>query len=312
MSLTKYILVGLGVLALSMSCKKDEEPPVEEDEIVYFIAPDLTNAEYASGEEPHYILKNRTNQKNRLLLFIGGTYSKPDTYSIICEHAVGRGLDVISISYPNNVPAASLKDSDNLMAFDLYRDELCFGNPGSDAVEIDELNSIVSRLVNLLNYLQSTYPEQDWNKYLVDENTPDWSKIIVSGHSQGSGHSAYLAKTYSVYRNVMFSGPNDYSNHFDAPANWLSLPGVTPNENQFVLLHIEDEVVPYSSQLANIQSMGLLGTGESTTLMDNLSSPFNNDNCFHTNITALISSHSSTTGGNNKLKGLWNYMFDVE
>ena len=42
----------------------------------------------------------------------------PQDYTFISEHSASIGFDVISISYPNNVPAASLASSSNQFAFD--------------------------------------------------------------------------------------------------------------------------------------------------------------------------------------------------
>ena len=41
-----------------------------------------------------------------------------------------------------------------------------------------------------------------------------WDEIIVSGHSQGAGHAAYLAKTESLLGVVMISDPQDSCHEF--------------------------------------------------------------------------------------------------
>ncbi len=294
------------ILFIFASCKK-EEPPVVDEIARYTVAPNATDNGYDSGEKEHLIFYNNDLNANKLLLFIGGTYSKPETYETFCKHAAELGCHVISISYPNNVAAASLKESADLYAFDNYRDELCFGNPVSDAVAVDELNCVVTRSKKLLMHLSAHYPTQDWGQYLIDGNAPDWSKIMVAGHSQGSGHACYIAKSNVVNRVLMFSGPNDYSTHFDAPGNWLSMTGVTPTSSQYAFLHINDEVVPYERQLANIRAIGLIGAADSTTLMDNLTGAYESENAFHTAISA-ISEHGSTLGGNWRLPNFWTYL----
>ena len=90
--------------------------------------------------------------------------------------------------------AASLANDPDPLVFDKYRQEACFGTPVSDDVAIDSLNSIHTRAVNLLLYLDLTYPADNWGQYLATSVTLDWSRIIVGGHSQGSGHACYLAK----------------------------------------------------------------------------------------------------------------------
>ena len=305
----KLGLFALFVLSV-LSCKKDEEPPVVNEE-TYYVETRDTDAGYPAGEDPHLIMRNNNASTNKLVLFFGGTWSKPETYEVFCDHARDNGFDVISLSYPNNVAAASLKESDDLYAFDNYRDELCYGNAVSDAVEVNELNCIVTRTTKLLMYLSQTYPDQNWAQYLVDGNAPNWSRIIVAGHSQGSGHAAYLAKMNNVNRALMFSGPNDYSTHFEAAGNWLSMSGLTPVSQQYIFLHAEDEVVPYERQFINAQALGLLGAEDTTILMDDLDAPYGNYNAYHTNITA-ISNHGSTTGSNWKLPAFWDYLLGVE
>ena len=84
------------------------------------------------------------------------------------------------------------------MAFNKYRQEVCYGTPLSIEVAVDTLNSIYTRTVKLLNYLNITYPTQNWNQYLINPTTLDWSKITVGGHSQGGGHACYFAKFNNV------------------------------------------------------------------------------------------------------------------
>jgi hypothetical protein len=245
------------------------------------------------------------------MLFIGGSFSSPQDYTFISEHSASIGFDVISISYPNNVPAASLASSSNQFAFDNYRDEICFGNQVSNDVEVDILNSINRRIIKLIQYLESTYPEQNWNQYLMPSNNIDWEKIVVAGHSQGAGHACYLGKKRLVERVIMFSGPNDYSTHFNSPANWLSEDGLTELSKQYALLHINDEIISYDFQVLNLKDLGVLSLSEDPLLVDDLSSPYNNKNALSLNIPAF-SNHNSTVGGNAKLPNIWTYILTSE
>lgn len=188
----------------------------------YLIDPVKTDARYLSNENSHFVVFNEKTHLNKLLLFIGGSYSSPKDYSIFCSHAASIGFDVISLSYPNNVATAPLGGSSNQHVFDTYRQEICFGTPVSDVVDVDSLNSIVTRAAKLIQYLKNTYPNQNWGQYLTSENKINWSKIALAGHSQGSGHACYLGKQNLVDRVIMLSGPNDFSSYFDDAANWLN------------------------------------------------------------------------------------------
>lgn len=300
-------LLNLSIIIL-LSCNSDKsDSDLIAQNISILVTPNETDTNYPTSEESHYVVRNNKVHLKKLLLFIGGSYSIPKNYNLICDHAASIGLDVISLSYPNSVATASLGTSSDALIFDSYRDEICFGNPVSNVVSVDILNSIETRATKLLLYLRNAYPSQDWGQYLTSSNTLQWSSIILSGHSQGSGHACYLGKKKSVDRVVMFSGPNDYSIYYSTPANWLSQPGLTPLTSYFSLLHTQDEIVAFNYQVANLKALGLLSSDESPTLADNLTPPYQDRHALSLNIVA-ISNHNSTIGANKILPDIWTYM----
>jgi hypothetical protein len=303
-------------IVLTMSCTTKEDIPAIEDNttaqnISVLVTPIQTDPNYATTDESHYVVRNTKTHLNKLLLFIGGSYSIPKNYNLVCDHGATIGLDVISLSYPNNVATAPLGASTDQYIFDNYRDEICFGNQVSNVVDVNVLNAINTRAIKLLQYLKTTYPDQNWGQYLTASNNIQWNKVIVSGHSQGSGHACYLGKKNLVDRVVMFSGPNDYSTNFNAAANWLTITGQTPLSKQFSLLHTQDEIVPFNNQVANLRGLGLLSATENPLLVDNLASPYLNGHCLSLNIPAN-SYHSSPIGGNSKLPNIWTYLFTAQ
>ena len=136
-------LFAMACLVLTCACKKDEDVPPEEPNRIS-VVPKVIDAGYDNGEDSHVAFYNAEINLNKLLLFIGGSYSNPKNYETICEHARQQGFHVISLSYPNNIAAASLSDDENIMAFDQYRDEICYGNPVSDDVDVNHLTSTSS------------------------------------------------------------------------------------------------------------------------------------------------------------------------
>jgi hypothetical protein len=305
--MTKTIIYTL--LLVLFACNKNDEPNAAQPlkgTTKYFILPVATDKLYGNGEQ-HYVVRNNEIRLNKLLLFIGGSYSVPKNYNYFCDHSATLGLDVISLSYPNDVATAPLGADPDKFIFDNYREELCFGTPVSNVVAVDVLNSIYTRTVKLLQYLQQTNPNENWGQYLTPQNTLQWSKIIVAGHSQGSGHACYLGKKYAVDRVLMFSGANDYHAFYKTAANWLKQTGQTPLEKHFSLLHIQDEIVPFSNQVENLRGLGLLAAGQNPILADNLVSPFSNSRTLSLNIPAF-SFHSATVGGNAILPNIWTYM----
>jgi pimeloyl-ACP methyl ester carboxylesterase len=209
------------------------------------------------------------------------------------------------------VAAAPLGTASDKLIFDRYRDEVCFGNQVSTVVAVDALNCIVTRATKLLLYLKKTYPAQNWGQYLTASNTIRWDKVVVAGHSQGSGHACYIGKKNRVERVVMLSGPNDYSTYFNSPANWLSQPGQTPLTKQFALLHTRDEIVPFEYQVANLKGLGILAANQVPVLADNLTAPYSNARVLSLN-TPAASFHSATVGANSVLPAIWQYMLTAQ
>lgn len=304
----------IGLFSIFFSCHKEDNTTPKDlnaQNASILVQPVLTNVGYSSGEESHYVVRNNEVHTNKLLLFIGGSFSIPENYNLVCDHAAMLGLDVISVSYSNDVAAAPLGASSDQFIFDNYRDEVCFGNPVSDEVSVSALNSINTRVVELLRYLAATYGDQNWGQYLTSSQTLQWDKVLVSGHSQGAGHACYLGKKNTVERVVMFSGPNDFSSFYGSPAHWLTQPGQTPLNKQFSLLHTQDQIVSFSDQVKILQGLGLLSDTQRPTLVDDLVAPYENAHCLSLNISAF-SKHNSTVGGNIIVPDIWTYMFTEE
>lgn len=276
----------------------------------YYVRPVLTDVNYSPMEDSSAISINTTSPVNKLFLFIGGTGSSSSKdYNALRLHAANLGFHFINLSYLNSVAAASLANSNDPLVFDKYRQEVCFGTPISNDVTVDSLNSIYTRTLKLIKYLDVTYPSQNWGQYLASPSSINWSKVIVGGHSQGSGHACYLAQQYLVERVLMFSGPNDYSNFFSAPANWLNQAGTTPINRHYSYLSLNDEVVAFFKQFANISGLGML-VGDDTTFVDNISSPYGNSRCLYTTQPPglVLLNHNATIKLSTINNDVWTYM----
>jgi len=273
------------------------------------VKPISTNPNYANNEDSSRVSHNSGFQVNKLFLFLGGTNSSSSsTYNALRIRSVNLGFDFINLSYPNTVAAASLSNDSDSLVFDKYRQEICFGTNISPDVSVDSLNSIATRVLNLIVYLDNTYPSDNWGQYLFN-NTVDWTKIVVGGHSQGSGHAAYLAKYFGMDRVLMFAGPNDYSDFHTSSANWLSTFGATPSQHYFCYLSLNDEIVDFSKQFANMQALGMLDFDDST-YVDNLSSPYSNSRFLYTTQSPglVILDHNVPVKLSTINNGVWDYM----
>ena len=185
------------------------------------VAPNLTAPSLSEDDDVHVINLEGTSN-GRLFLFLGGTDSQTDQYLALRRYAARMGFAVINLSYPNEIATASLRDERDTLVFTKYREEICFGTSASDFVQVDSLNSIFTRFKLLLHYLAMNNSDHPWANYLLASGEVIWDKIVVAGHSQGSGHAAFLGKRFILDRVLMFSGPNDFSDRYDRPALWLS------------------------------------------------------------------------------------------
>ena len=173
----------------------------------------------------------------------------------------------MSLKYENGVAAkTACSNSTDSNCFAKYRQEIITGDDLSDKVEVDETNSIENRLLKLITYLSTNRPNQGWDFYL-ENGSLVWNKIILAGHSQGGGHAAYMGLSKPLKRVLMFSSPNDWSDHFNAPAKWISLPKTTNTDSYFAFAALNDDVVDFSKQYQVWQSLGLT-TMTDTTLVD--------------------------------------------
>jgi hypothetical protein len=84
------------------------------------------------------------------------------------------------------------------------------------------------RLARLLAYLNKEHPGQGWANYVNGSSGSDlavrWENIVISGHSQGSGHAAWLAQTTRLRGAMLFSGPQDqeHDDTLDDPNFWIN------------------------------------------------------------------------------------------
>ncbi|MCB9232338.1 MAG: T9SS type A sorting domain-containing protein [Bacteroidia bacterium] len=279
----------------------------------FFVTPQATNPAFTAAQDSHAIGYLNGTPQQKLFVFIGGTgSSSSQDYGALIDYVTGLGYHTINLSYPNNVAAASMAGDSDSLIFDHYRQELCYGTPVSADVTVDSLNSIYSRLLNLLQYLKLNNSSQGWSQYLTSGGQPEWSKIVVAGHSQGSGHAAYLAKYHPMERVLMFSGPNDYSDFYSNSGHWVRQSGISPVTRYFSYLSLNDEAVDYAKQFVVLAGLGMLQADDST-YVDNQSSPFGYSHCLYTTQAPgfVLLNHNVPVKNSVLNKEVWNYMLST-
>ena len=154
---------------------------------------------------------------------------------------------------------------DPATCYENTRLEIIDGIDRSPLVNITPANGIDNRLTKLLRYLARQFPEEGWDRFLLQDQ-PKWSQIAVSGHSQGGGNAAMIAKIRLVARVVLFSSVTD-SIHTAAPS-WVATH-VTPVQRYYAIAHDRDGF--YGPIRAAWDSLGLAVFGGPA--MPEISSP---------------------------------------
>lgn len=250
----------------------------------FYVPPVATNAGYAAAQDSNYVALNPAVSSNgKLLVFLVGTNAKTAGYTYFLNLAANLGYHAVAVSYHNSPTVGSVcGNSADSPCFDKYRQQVCFGTPGSTA-GVDSLNSIATRTRNLLTYLNRTYPAAGWGQFVAG-GRPVWGKVALSGHSQGSGHAMYLAKRLGCERVVMFSGTDDVSVYYRRVAHWERLPGATPPSRLHDLLHLRNEGTPYAVLYQIAQVLGLTAAGPDSATVDGHAPPYGRAQSLYTNV----------------------------
>ena len=194
--------------------------------------------------DPHRVATLPGPLKGPLLVFLPGTDGAPSGYSLFLQTAAGFGLPVLSIAYPNAENVNTLcATSTNLDCFEQVRAEIIDGTNRSAFVDINRANSIENRLLKALQYLHAADPARGWNQYYSGGEIL-WHRTIISGHSQGAGHAALIAKYHLTARAVLFAGM-DYQERQDQIAPWMFKPSATPPAATFGMCHQLDNTIKY-------------------------------------------------------------------
>lgn len=202
------------------------------------IPPALTNKDIQQIKGVHQAFWNvEKPQGSHLLVSFGGTNSIPSDFSAFNSLAADLGYDVLAIDYDNSIITTTCKESADPKCFDHFRQEIVTGKSVSSLIEVNTINSLEKRIEHLLKHLQ-TKDVKRWGAYLKNGKV-QWQKIVAVGHSQGSGHAAYLGKIHVLQGVILLAGPQDrFAN--GQKVGWLKLPSQTRPDRYFAFLHRED------------------------------------------------------------------------
>jgi hypothetical protein len=219
-----------------------QQPPAEvpklTDGVVYQVLPHNTDARITRYNAPNLVLfKHGVARNAPLLVFFSGTGGTPASGWPFLEAGANAGYRVIGLTYDNAVsdPQTCGPNPDPACS-DRFRQKRIFGDDVTKDIDDLPAESIVNRLTKLLEYLDAEYPGERWSSY-IDRGQPNWSRIAVSGHSQGGGVAAYIAKKVSVYRVINLSGAWDRTEATKEWAPWITSPSATPMDRWYAAYH---------------------------------------------------------------------------
>ncbi|MFK7925945.1 MAG: hypothetical protein AB8H47_28610 [Bacteroidia bacterium] len=280
------VLLSLCLVLTLLSCRRRNilDPNTDRDGLkMYQVRSDKTDEDIVQFLVPHQAwIAPDAVKKNQLLVFLGGTSSSPRLYQEFSQFAALEGYHVLNVAY-NNSPSVQVCSGDPAQeCFERLREETWAGRNTSTRIFVNEVHSVENRLRRLIQYMDQISPDEGWDQYYSGEDIL-YDNIVAAGHSQGAGLAAYIGRQEKVARVIMFSGPNDYSQLYEAAADWAEGPFETPINRFYGLLHIDDEVIPFERQYAFWERMGLT-TLTDTVLIDGNSAPFGGSHALYTNV----------------------------
>ena len=112
--------------------------------------------------------------------------------------------------------------------------EAATGEDFSDRLDLQPQDGMTARTATLLAWLAKEAWEDGWGQFLNDDGSLHFEKVVLAGASHGSTTAARFAKHQAVARGVMFCGPRDQYQ------SWQALLSATPAHRYFGFSHTLD------------------------------------------------------------------------
>ena len=281
-------ILACSPLLLAITCKKDVKEgningPSNSSDVVttreYWVSPKTTDTTITTFLSTHFVtVQTGGILKNILVVYIPGTNRTPSSSRAFTMKAASMGYHALSLTYQNNTTGNGIcASTGDTSCHRRLRSEVLDGIDRHPSVVISPVNSVIHRLTKLLIYLHKAQPTQGWGQYILNGQV-NWSKVIVSGHSQGGALAGLIGKLYPVRRIVMFSIV-DYLDNGKIPS-WETLPA--NNENYYALTNQNDELIPWNKVRYIWTVTGWLSYG-SVKNVDYILPPYSNTHMLITN-----------------------------
>jgi len=153
------------------------------------------------------------------------------------ERVSGYGLHAIQVHYANGwfnkLSRGGPAGDDKYLG--KIRLEAATGQDVSEAVTIPQPDGMQERALQFVKWLAKENPPGKWDYFLTDDKAAlRWDRVIIAGSSHGSTTAARFAIHQRVDRVVMFCGPRDQTE------TWQALPSATPANRFFGFSHVLD------------------------------------------------------------------------
>lgn len=299
------------------------------------VTPSATDPEIKHFNDPHWVYvdrdivighqPDRAKDRHELLLWLTGTGGKGHDALGFANLAASLGYHVITLMYPDDIPASACASASDPKAFETFRLAIIQGGHapyqnGRQELAIERPESIENRLIKALQSLQSKRPKENWAQFLNADGSIKWESIAVAGQSQGGGHAALIGIKHRVARVLCFGAPKDYSKKLGAPAAWYGLESATPKDRFFAFNHHQDPKGCTPEQLLeNLKALGLAASGKPAEV-DSEPFPYHHARILYTGypavtITGVESEGAKAAHGSaimtkhaDRWKQVWTYM----
>ncbi|MDQ1582125.1 MAG: hypothetical protein QOF36_179 [Microbacteriaceae bacterium] len=179
----------------------------------------------------------RADTSGPLLLFLPATGATPSEYREFLDTAASTGYHVLGLDYRNLGRSVTEMCKADATCYTQIQENRFNGSHPSRLSNVDPANSVLGRLQAALHYLGDHDKAGDWGRYL-DGTHIRWDQVVLAGHSQGGGESAYISHLHSVRGVLMFSSP--VATYRGVSASWMSSAGATPPSRMYAFVNSRD------------------------------------------------------------------------
>lgn len=195
-----------------------------------------------------------STRRGPLLVFLPATGARPRDYRSYLKTAVAEGYDVLGLDYWNRGRSVVRTCAGDAACYTAVQHNRLTGTRGGPYSNVDRQNSIMNRLRSALGYLAVNDRAGKWGRY-IDDGRIKWGSVVLAGHSQGGGESAYIAHLHRVRGVLMYSSPVEADGTMAAA--WMAEPGRTPARRLYGF--VDEHDMYYDKIVASWAELGMSG-----------------------------------------------------